>query len=223
MVLLTTDIPEVALAFMIVFVPFFLVLGMWKFSDWLMSFIKVRQGYFNVNWVMKNHQWRERMIKPDGNDVKLEGKPQPFINDPKFTAFKGSKKVIIFSRVGDRLKQLQIRADTDKDLEKSKGIPPETEFNDMLDGAEMAGSIFGIKKTQFEKILLIIAVVAAAGALLLGVVNLNMASGLDLKLNQTQGMIPTVDAITTAVIDKLSPYFTTTTTIIPTNATIISG
>lgn len=222
MVLITTEVPELALAFMVVFVPFFLLVGMKGFAEWVVSFIKVRQGYFSVNWIMKNHQWKERMLKPKGNEVEVENKPQPFINNPSYTAFRGSKKVIFFSRIGDRLRQLQIKADTDK-LDKDKGIPPETEFNDMLDGAEMAGSIFGIKKSQFERMLLIIAVVAAGGALLLGVINLNMANQLDIKLNQTQGMIPTVDAIAAKVIDKISPYFTTTTTIIPTNAAIISG
>jgi hypothetical protein len=217
---LTASVPEPILAFMIVFLPFFLIMGIKWFADWLVSFIKVRQGYFSVNWVMKNHQWKERMLKPDGNDVQIENKPQPFINNPNFTAFRGSKKMIFFSRIGDRLRQLQIKGDTDRDMEKNRGIPPETEFNDMLDGAEMAGSIFGIKKSQFEKILLLIAVVAAGGALLLGVINLNMANQLDIKLNQTMSSIPTVNAIADTVIDRISPFLSVA---VPKNATIITG
>jgi len=216
---LTASVPEIALAFMIVFLPFFVLMGIKAFADWIVSFIKVRQGYFSVNWIMKNHQWKERMLKPKGNEVEVENKPQPFINNPSYTAFRGSKKVIFFSRIGDRLRQLQIKADTDK-LDKDKGIPPETEFNDMLDGAEMAGSIFGIKKSQFEKMLLIIAVVAAGGALLLGVVNLNMANQLDIKLNQTMSSIPTVNAIADTVIDRISPFLSVA---VPKNATILTG
>lgn len=192
-------IDEPTLAFLIVFVPFLTVLGIKAFTEWITDFIKVRRGFFSVNWIMKNHQWRDRMIKPNGNNVKIEDKPQPFINNPNFTAFKGAKKIIFFSRIGERLKQLQIKADTDRELEKSKGIPPETEFNDMLDGAEMSGSIFGLKKSQFEKILLYIAVIAAAGALIAGVVNINMSSALDIKLNQTINSIPTTDSIKEAV------------------------
>jgi hypothetical protein len=84
----------------------------------------------------------------------------------------------------------------------------------------MAGSIFGIKKSQFEKILLLIAVVAAGGALLLGVINLNMANQLDIKLNQTMSSIPTVNAIADTVIDRISPFLSVA---VPKNATIITG
>lgn len=211
-VTLTANVPEVVLAFLIVFVPFVLILGAKTLAEWLEGFIKVRRGYFSVNWIMKNHQWKERLVKPKGNDVEIESKPQPFFNNPQYTAFKGSKKMIFFSRIGDRLRQLMITGNSDKDFEKNKGIPPENEFNDMLDAAEISGSLLGFKKTDLEKWLLYIAVFAAAGALVLGVINLNMLTLIDGKINTTQQIQTQPQA---------APQTPAANPNIPSNATII--
>jgi hypothetical protein len=220
---ISTSIPEPILAFLIVFAPFFLILGIKGFADWITTFIKVRQGYFSVNWIMKNHQWKEKMIKPAGNEVKVEGKPIPFINNPEFTAFRGSRKILFFSRIGERLKQLQIKADSDADLKKNKGVPPENEFNEMLDAAFSAGTVFGLKKSSLERILLYAAVIVGAGALIFGFVNMGMLNTMDGRLNATQGMIPTADAVADKVVARLTPVTIPINYTIPSNATVIRG
>lgn len=208
---IVASVPEVALAFMIVFVPFFLMMGIKGFSDWIVSFIKIRQGYFSVNWIMKNHQWREKMIKPKQDELSVEGHTTPFINNPKFTAFRGSKKLVFFSRIGDKLKQLQIIADNDKDIER--GIPPSDLYEDMLLEAEQIGRIFALKKSTLEKFLLYIAVGAAVGALLFGFINMGMLNAYDAKFNDTQTSIR-------AIKDYLTPQ---PVTAIPKNATVLTG
>jgi hypothetical protein len=218
-VALTASIDEPVLAFLIVFTPFLLILGTKALAEWLEQFIKIRRGFFSVNWVMKNHQWRERLVKPKGNDVVVEGKPQPFINNPKYTAFAGSKKKIFFTRIGDRLRQIQIAADTDKDYDKNKGIPPENEFNDMLDAAEIAGSLLGLRRKDITQYLLYAAIIAAAGALILSMLNFNVLQLMDSKItNLTNKVTPTTDEIANRVIERLYPAQNIS---LPVNATIV--
>ncbi len=200
------------LAFIVVTVPFFLLWGIKRAADWVIEFIKVRQGFFSVNYILKNHQYKTRMIKPKGLQVQIDGKNTPFKNHPDYTAFAGSKKMIFFTRIAEKLQQMKLTA---KDQTRyNKGAPSDNLFNDMLLEAEQVGKLFGLKKSKFEQILLIIAVIAAIGGLVGAALNMGMIQSLEQTINTSLANLPSSEAIAAQVQAALNA---------PVNPTVLTG
>lgn len=199
------DIPANIFVFSIVGVPLFMFLGFWKFSDWMVNFIKVRQGFMEYMHVLKNHQIKTKMFKPTSNEVKIGKNKYPFTTSPEYLGFKGNKKVIFFSRIGDRLQQLPFFSKGDKKTEKNS--PNEDIFNQMLLEAEQTGKLFGIKKNPLMQILAIIGIIGIAILLFMNFINTESIRSLDEKLNTTLselGEIPDGDSIAASVIERLN-------------------
>lgn len=197
------DIPANIFVFSIMAVPFFMFLGFWKFSNWMVNFIKVRQGFMEYMYILKNHQIKTKMFKPKSNEVKIGENRYPFSTSPEYLAFKGNKKVIFFSRIGNALKQLRYFEVEDKKAMKES--PNEDIFNDMLLQAEATGKLFGIKKDKLEKILAIVAAVGVVVLLLFAFVQTESIKSLDTRLNQTIENMPDAEQIADNVAQRIRP------------------
>lgn len=156
------------ITFLITSVPF-VIWGMWGFSCWIMSLIKVRRGYIEVEWIEKNHQKRSKLVKPEkSNKIKIGELEYPLILDPAYYVLKGAKKIITFTRLGEKMKQIDYSA-----ASRSKGEPPEDIFNDMLIEAEQVGRILGFKPDVLIKLVTFV----AAGAAVIAVIGLIILNG----------------------------------------------
>ncbi len=96
----------------------------------------------------------------------------------------------------------------------NKGAPSDNLFNDMLLEAEQVGKLFGLKKSKFEQILLIIAVIAAIGGLVGAALNMGMIQSLEQTINTSLANLPSSEAIAAQVQAALNA---------PVNPTVLTG
>jgi len=187
----------------IISVPFVLW-GMWAFSNWFMSMIKTRRGFYSVRWIEQNHQEIEKMIKPDkAGQMKIAGKPRPFQNDPAHFILRGSKKIIEFTKLGNNFMQLSFMPAGGKD----KDAPPADLFDEMLLEMEQFGKMMSLRPAGWKDILLMVAAGAAVLALIIGVVGYQAITGLP---DATAIQVSNSTAITglpSAVFEKITPLF----------------
>jgi len=197
--------------FLIIGTPF-IIWGMWSFSTWITTLIKVRRGFMEVRWIEKNHQEKVKLQKPQSNNIKIDGKPYPFINSPDFYVMKGAKKILEFTRLGERLQQIRFAGT----IKRNEDEPSEDLFNSMLMEAEQWGKLQVFKPDILMKLLTII---AAVGVIAIGaglVIELGMLNNLPQTTASALG--ESLKDLPTQVADKITPLISKP--VIP-NATVI--
>jgi hypothetical protein len=190
--------------FIITSVPF-VFWGMWGFTQWFITMIKTRSGHYLVRWVNPNHQEQEKLVKPDkANQIKVNGKPQPFNNSPDYFSMKGAKKILLFSNLGDRITQMKLKSSEKED----KNSPPPDLFNEMLLEMEQWGKMMGVKPNPLMLLLCFVAAGAAVGTLLGVLYNIQLAGNIP---NVTASVVANSTAITSIpsqTFEKMVPFFT---------------
>lgn len=180
----------------------FVIWGMWGFSNWLIGLLKTRRGFYSVRWINQNHQEQEKLVKPNkANQIKVDGKPRPFFNDPKHFILRGSRKIIAFSKLGERITQLSFASDSKQDKE----APPGDLFDEMLMESEQFGKMMGVKPNP---LMLILALVAAGGIVIVLLSSLGIYQMLNVVPKTTSDLVANSSAITgipSATFDKIAP------------------
>lgn len=210
--MITFNVPEIPFFIFLGVLGIMFPIGIYHFSKFITTIIKVRRGYQEVELVQKNHQRSRKLEKPLGNKIKVEGEDKPFENDPEHYVLEGSKKVVAFTRLKDRLEQLSFTGGD----RSHKGEMPENLFNDALHESEEWGKRQGFEEKKWKDIALI-------GAVILGVIavvglfylNGTVTSAISLS-NTTNNLVTTL----TGKVDTLISNQATTS--IPANITVLN-
>jgi hypothetical protein len=79
------------------------VWGCWSIGNWLKEKILVRRGYFKAYFRQKNHRKIMRVVKPEGDYIRIRKNAYPFNDGLGYIYYEGNTPTIEYNEHGQQL------------------------------------------------------------------------------------------------------------------------
>jgi len=123
--------------------------GAYQLGEALITKIKVRKGHFKAYFRQKNHRKTEKLVKPEGDHIRVHGDLYPFSDSNGYIYYEGDTPTIEYNEHGEQINFLN---------EKSNTMDA-TDLNALAKRTYNLGKSHGAKNEN----LILLGVMAAAG------------------------------------------------------------
>lgn len=130
--------------------------GTWFIASWLREKIQVRKGFFKAYFRQKNHRKIMRMVKPEGDYVRIRNSAYPFNDSSGCIYYEGTTPTIEYNEHGEQLNFIN----------KDKTTVDSINVDALMTRTYNLGKSHGSKDLNYIKIFSLV----AAGASVFGVI-----------------------------------------------------